>query len=124
MDGLPEGGRLGRKLGGFTHTYSCEVSPRIDGAVPRDGHVPQDYQLDAEGLFRYLRESTWSEQREPQEGRPEDIARQRATCGPATNGCCIDPYGNVFPCVAFRIPIGNIRRTSFRELWTAPPPRS
>jgi radical SAM protein with 4Fe4S-binding SPASM domain len=41
----------------------------------------------------------------------------------ATNGCCIDPYGKiVFPCIAFRVPMGNIRRTSFRELWTGPPP--
>jgi radical SAM protein with 4Fe4S-binding SPASM domain len=122
VDGLAELDRLGRDLGVFTHTYSCEVSPRIDGAVPRDGHIPQEYQLDADELFRYLRDSTWSEQLDPQEGRPEDVARQRGTCGPATNGCCIDPYGNVFPCVAFRVPIGNVRQTSFRELWMAPPP--
>jgi radical SAM protein with 4Fe4S-binding SPASM domain len=120
--GLAKLDQLGHDLGVFTHTYSCEVSPRIDSAVPRDGHVPQEYQLDADELFRYLRGSSWSEQLDPATGRPEDIARQRGTCGPATNGCCIDPYGNVFPCVAFRVPIGNVRQTPFRELWTAPPP--
>ncbi len=120
--GLAALDRLGRELGVFTHTYSCEVSPRIDGAAPRDGHVPQEYQLGEEDLLRYLRESTWSEQLDPELGPPEEVARQRATCGPATNGCCIDPYGNVFPCVAFRVPIGNVRATPFRELWTAPPP--
>ena len=122
LAGLAQLDRLGRELGVFTHTYSCEVSPRVDGAIPRDGHVPQEYQLDGEELFQYLRDSTWSQQLDPQEGRPEDVARQRGTCGPATNGCCIDPYGNVFPCVAFRVPIGNVRRTPLRELWTAPPP--
>src|SRR6266852_300984 len=110
LAGLGKLDQLGRDLGVFNHTYSCEVSPRIDGAVPRDGHVPQEYQLDEEELFQYLRDSTWSDQLDPQEGRPEDIARQRGTCGPATNGCCIDPYGNVFPCIAFRVPIGNVRR--------------
>src|SRR4029453_6908560 len=39
LAGLAQLDRLGRELGVFTHTYSCEVSPRIDGAIPRDGHV-------------------------------------------------------------------------------------
>src|SRR5262245_53386412 len=52
LAGLAKLHQLGKDLDVFTHTYSCEVSPRIDGAAPRDGHVPQEYQLDEEELFQ------------------------------------------------------------------------
>src|SRR4029077_17959782 len=65
LAGLGKLDKLGKDLGVFTHTYSCEVSPRIDGTVPRDGHIPQEYQLDEEELFQYFRDSTWTEQLDP-----------------------------------------------------------
>jgi radical SAM protein with 4Fe4S-binding SPASM domain len=111
--------QLGRDLEVFHHTFSCEVSPRINGEIRH----PLQYQLDEEELVQYMASDAW--QKEPQPlppGPPEEVAKQRQTCGPAVNGCCIDPYGNVFPCVAFRIPIGNVREQPFKDLWYAPPP--
>lgn len=117
--GLAEVHRLGKELGVFTHTFSCEVSPRINGDI----HGPSRHQLDEQELFDYLSSSTWRKQLAPiLEGPPQEVARQKQTCGPAINGCCVDPYGNVFPCIAFRIPIGNIREQSFKDLWYSPPP--
>jgi len=111
--------QLGRDLDVFTHTFSCEVSPRIDGAV----HGPLQYQLDEAQLVDYMLSPAWTKTLGPVlQGPPEEMARKRATCGPALNGCCVDPYGNVFPCVAFRIPLGNVRQRPFADLWTAPPP--
>lgn len=117
--GLAKVRQLGKDLGVFTHTFSCEVSPRINGDI----HRPKQYQLNEGQLVDYLSSAVWRKQLAPMlDPPPEGAARQKQTCGPAVNGCCVDPYGNVFPCVAFRVPIGNIREKSFRELWYSPPP--
>lgn len=119
LEGLAALRRLGRELGVFAHTFTCEVSPRIDGDIRGPGR----YQLDEEELFGYMASPVWHKELQPlAEGTPEEVARAKSTCGPAINGCCVDPYGDVFPCVAFRVPIGNVRRTRFRDLWHAPPP--
>ena len=119
VTGLSAVRRLGRELDVFSHTFTCEVSPRIDGDV----FGPGRHQLDEEELFQYLSHPEW--RKAPgalPQGTSREIAEQKGTCGPAVNGCCIDPYGNVFPCIAFRVPLGNVRETSFRELWYGPPP--
>lgn len=119
VHGLAEVRQLGRDLGVFTHVFTCEVSPRIDG----DPHRPSAYQLDEDELYAYLAHETWRKQLVPvPDGNPEDVAQQRQSCGPGVNGGCIDPYGNLFPCIAFRVPLGNVRERPFREVWYAPPP--
>jgi len=117
--GLADLRKLGRELDVFTHIFSCEVSPRIDG----DPHRPSAYQLDEDELYAYLAHDTWRKQLLPlAEGHPEDVARQRQSGGPAVNGGCIDPYGTLFPCIAFRVPLGNVRERAFRDVWFAPRP--
>jgi radical SAM protein with 4Fe4S-binding SPASM domain len=118
LAGLTELQSFGRKLGVASHTFTAEVSPRIDG----DLLAPRKQQLDADELFRYVSHPMFTESGPLFEGRPEDVAKERLTCGPAVNGCAIDPYGTVYPCVAFRVPIGNVRERAFKELWSAPPP--
>ena len=117
---LPAVRALARDLDVASHTFTCEVSPRIDGDI----HGPARYQLSEDELVELYASDTLV--KEPHEdvfsGAPADIARIRTTCGPAVNGGCIDPYGTVFPCVAFRVPMGNVREKSFREIWEGPPP--
>lgn len=111
--------QLGKDLDVFTHTFSCEVSPRINGDI----HQPSRYQLDEEELFEYLSSSAWKKALQPiSQGPPEEVAKQKQACAPAINGCCVDPYGTVFPCIPFRIPMGNVREKRFRDLWSSPPP--
>lgn len=109
---------LGKDLGVFSHNFACEVTPRIDGDVLG----PRRYQLDEGELFDYLGDPSLPRMEPLGVGTPAEIARARQTCGPATNGCAIDPYGNVYPCVAFRVPLGNVRERPLRDLWQAPPP--
>ena len=117
--GLPALRKLGQDLDVFTHLFTCEVSPRIDG----DPHGPGRYQLNEDQLFDYLSSDMWTRDITGLfDAQPAEIARQRTTCGPGINGGCIDPYGNVFPCVAFRVPMGNVRTRSFRDVWYGPPP--
>jgi radical SAM protein with 4Fe4S-binding SPASM domain len=118
IEGFAKLHQLGKDLGVFSHTFACEVSPRVTG----DTLGPRRYQLDDEQLLNYLGQPVFPPSAPFFEGASEDVGRQRDTCGPATNGACIDPYGNVYPCVAFRIPLGNVRERPLRELWYAPPP--
>jgi MoaA/NifB/PqqE/SkfB family radical SAM enzyme len=39
-------------------------------------------------------------------------------CGAGSAGVAVDPYGNVYPCVQWRRPVGNLHRQSIREIWS------
>src|SRR4051812_49806679 len=39
-------------------------------------------------------------------------------CGAGSAGVAVDPYGNVYPCVQWRRPVGNLHQQSIREIWT------
>jgi AdoMet-dependent heme synthase len=38
-------------------------------------------------------------------------------CSAGHSSCYVSPYGDVYPCVQFPLPCGNIRRQSFTEIW-------
>ena len=38
-------------------------------------------------------------------------------CGAGSSGIAVDPYGNVYPCVQWRRPVGNLHRQTIREIW-------
>ena len=38
-------------------------------------------------------------------------------CSAGHTACYISPYGDVFPCVAFPLPSGNVRRQRFLDIW-------
>ncbi len=42
-------------------------------------------------------------------------------CSAGHTGCYISPYGEVFPCVQFPLPVGNVRRQKFAEIWRHSP---
>jgi radical SAM protein with 4Fe4S-binding SPASM domain len=42
-------------------------------------------------------------------------------CGAAHTGGYISPYGDVFPCVQFPLPSGNVRRQKFIDIWRNSP---
>jgi AdoMet-dependent heme synthase len=42
-------------------------------------------------------------------------------CSAGHTGCYISPYGDVFPCVQFPLPSGNVRRQKFLEIWRHSP---
>ncbi|HEX6864340.1 MAG TPA: radical SAM protein [Thermoanaerobaculia bacterium] len=39
-------------------------------------------------------------------------------CGAGSAGIAVDPFGNVYPCVQWRRPVGNLHRQPIREIWT------
>ncbi|HZQ22008.1 MAG TPA: radical SAM protein [Terriglobales bacterium] len=42
-------------------------------------------------------------------------------CSAAHSACYISPYGDVFPCVQFPLPSGNVRRQKFLDIWQNSP---
>ena len=44
--------------------------------------------------------------------------RWRSTAAPARRAWRSTPIGNVYPCVQWRRPVGNLHRQSIREIWT------
>jgi radical SAM protein with 4Fe4S-binding SPASM domain len=42
-------------------------------------------------------------------------------CKAGINFCCVNPYGEVVPCVQFQLAAGDLRRQSFQEIWRSSP---
>jgi AdoMet-dependent heme synthase len=42
-------------------------------------------------------------------------------CSAGHTSCYISPYGDVFPCVQFPLPSGNVRRQKFLDIWRRSP---
>jgi len=46
-----------------------------------------------------------------------DDALRDLPCSAGHTACYISPYGDVFPCVQFPLPSGNVRRQKFLDIW-------
>src|SRR5262249_11501824 len=42
-------------------------------------------------------------------------------CSAGHTACYVSPYGDVYPCVQFPLPSGNLRRQKFVEIWNHSP---
>ena len=50
-----------------------------------------------------------------------DDVMDELPCSAGHTACYISPYGDVFPCVQFPLPSGNVRRQKFLEIWQHSP---
>jgi radical SAM protein with 4Fe4S-binding SPASM domain len=57
---------------------------------------------------------------EPPPPTDEEMLDSRP-CSAGHTACYISPYGDVFPCVQFPLPTGNLRRQPFRDVWRESP---
>jgi radical SAM protein with 4Fe4S-binding SPASM domain len=46
-----------------------------------------------------------------------DDALDEVPCSAGHTACYVSPYGDVFPCVQFPLPSGNVRRQKFLDIW-------
>jgi len=49
--------------------------------------------------------------------KPDDDAMESLPCSAGHTSCYISPYGDVYPCVQFPLPSGNIRSQKFIDIW-------
>jgi mycofactocin biosynthetic radical S-adenosylmethionine protein MftC len=98
-----------------------EVTPRDDG-----GREPLTVAPSREGVLRLFR-LQFERGRAAEAGAPPEVARggddgaapvpTGKHCGAGSSGIAVDPYGNVYPCVQWRRPAGNLHRQGIREIW-------
>ena len=55
----------------------------------------------------------------PRGADEEDLAA--LPCSAGHTACYVSPYGDVYPCVQFPLPCGNVRRQKFAEIWRHSP---
>jgi AdoMet-dependent heme synthase len=56
----------------------------------------------------------------PPAAADEDVL-DSTPCSAAHTACYVSPYGDVYPCVQFPLPTGNVRKTPFVEIWRHSP---
>ncbi len=48
---------------------------------------------------------------------PDENALENLPCSAGHTTCYVSPYGDVYPCVQFPFPTGNVRRQRFLDIW-------
>lgn len=106
---------------GLRLQVDSEVTPRDDG-----GREPLQVAPSRDGVLRLFRvqtergramaagEAPAAAVRGDDEGVSVPVGKH---CGAGSSGLAVDPYGNVYPCVQWRRPVGNLHRQSLREIW-------
>ena len=105
-------------------TIDTAVSPRDDGDA-----TPLSISPSAAGLRRLLqvRKRRADEARAGEGCRPDWARAERSLapattepskhCGAGSASLAVDPVGNVFPCVQWRVPLGNLHERRISEIW-------
>ncbi len=115
---------------GLRLSFDATVTPRDDGDLS-----PLELAASEEGFRRLVRLQRRRAAAAGAGERPDalpDALRPAADagipepsrekhCGAGSSTVTIDPYGNVYPCVQWRVPVGNLHETSIREIWEASP---
>ncbi|MEM6702126.1 MAG: radical SAM protein [Acidobacteriota bacterium] len=109
---------------GYRLQIDPEVTPRDDGDVS-----PLELSATREGLQRLFeiqrQRSAAASQAEPPSEAPVKTssapARPQKHCGAGSSGLAIDPFGNVYPCVQWRRPVGSLHESSLAQLWRGSP---
>jgi len=52
---------------------------------------------------------------------PGEEALDMLPCSAGHTACYVSPYGDIYPCVQFPLPSGNVRRTKFADIWRNSP---
>lgn len=103
--------RLGLPLG-----FGATVTPRDDGDATPLTVAPS--RAAVARLYRVLGD------RSPDPPAGEGCTpppSSEKNCGAGSSGIAVDPHGNVYPCVQWRRPLGNLHQASIREIWESSP---
>jgi AdoMet-dependent heme synthase len=49
--------------------------------------------------------------------KPDENALEAIPCSAGHTACYVSPYGDIYPCVQFPFPTGNVRRQRFIDIW-------
>jgi radical SAM protein with 4Fe4S-binding SPASM domain len=108
--------RTARTHGCRAYKSDVEVSPRNDG-----NREPCMLQLGQQAMFDHFIDETSGRPVLPTVQPTCELSRQKGTCGAGVNGCTVNPYGDLLPCLQLMLPFGNVRDRSLRDMWEHPP---
>ena len=100
---------LAEELGAMFR-YDITITPRDDGS-----RSPLRHRLSDEDLLNLFRQELTAE------WKPREFKDDDHVCMSGLNLICIDPYGEVYPCVQVKTSAGNLREQSLREIWRQSP---
>lgn len=106
---------------GARYTVDPTITPMINGDRSVLG-----LNIDAEDLHHVFRDPTLVGSTEkmcaPAAGpMGQEDAREMLPCSAGHTACYVSPYGDVYPCVAFPLPSGNVRKQKFIDIWRYSP---
>jgi len=100
---------------GVECTLDPTITPMMDG-----NRAPLDLGLDRSALGRVFRDSSLVGDVEEFcsiPGAADENELEATPCSAGHTACYVSPYGDVFPCVQFPLPTGNVRRERFADIW-------
>jgi len=106
---------------GIPLNVSMTISPRDNGGTKPLSIVPSETAI-SETIGLLHAQAAGSERRE---GASEngfvdcDIAPEKPPkqCGSASSTLAVDPFGNILPCVQWRLRAGSLHEQSIKEIW-------
>jgi radical SAM protein with 4Fe4S-binding SPASM domain len=109
---------LARELGVF-YSLDPTITPKIDGDMST-----LDLRISGEELHQVFHDQRVVENVTEfcaPPSPPGDDVMDGYPCSAGHTSCYISPYGEVYPCVQFPLPSGNVRHQSFFEIWRQSP---
>ncbi|HMK23291.1 MAG TPA: radical SAM protein [Terriglobales bacterium] len=109
---------LAKELG-VSYTLDPTVTPKMDG----DTSI-LNLRVDSDHLEVLFQDTSLvgdvDEYCKPPDPVDDDVL-EGYSCSAGHTACYISPYGDVFPCVQFPLPTGNVRRQKFADIWYRSP---
>jgi radical SAM protein with 4Fe4S-binding SPASM domain len=106
---------------GVEYSVDATITPMMDG----DRSI-LDLNIDADALEDVFRDATLVGNVEefcapPSGPLAEADALDTLPCSAGHTACYVSPYGDVYPCVQFPLPSGNVRQARFLDIWRSSP---
>jgi radical SAM protein with 4Fe4S-binding SPASM domain len=105
---------LARELGA-TYTLDPTITPKLDGDTSVLSLRIDEEELDNVFTNPSLVGNVEEYCKPP--GPVDQDEMEGYSCSAGHTACYISPYGDVFPCVQFPLPTGNVRRQKFADIW-------
>lgn len=94
-----------------------QITPRDDGDTRPQSVAASDDGLRDLYKIQTERGIVFRQQGCTGEGHPVEREKLKH-CGAGSSTLTIDPYGNVYPCVAYRRLLGNLHKQTVKEIWS------
>ena len=96
--------------------YDYVLIPRTDGSQKPLRHCMSDFEI-KDLLCKNIKMNTSN--KDDADTLSELPEKNQPICGAAKNGASISAYGDVHPCVTWRISLGNLKEKSFKNIWSS-----